>query len=309
LSSWARTNTGDFLHAVRHLQVEDPATLERIAELLGLRLAAAVDLPPLPDRPKEPSLPKVSPEHRPAERETNAETDFLTGDNEAWVEPLTLAPAASLPAWFSNVPAYPPTGSAQGLPELPQIPLLRPLWVRAILIEALARDSDDGDLDLDLLAEQLGSGEPLRRLPRLVRKRLHKRIFVLVDTQEAMAPYREDQRQLLTAINSLLPRDLVDVVESDGCPAAGFESRQMAAELTLPSRGTTVLLLSDLGAGAKPFPAARMPDAAWRGFIKLLRRRQCPVVAFVPCDPHRVRRNGSPRRGAGVRPASSWQSP
>ncbi len=272
-----RNHPGDLLRALDYLKQDDPGVLRRVAEMLGFEWREAA-VPRREVKAPSPKQPESSPE---PESETAPDIDWE--QNDAWVQPLEPAASQGLPDWYAKVETFPQT-STDDLPELKLPPLLAPGRTRAILGAAVAREVRDGDLDAERVAERLAEGEPLRRLPRLPRLRFDKGTQVLVDVHEAMRPYAGDQDQLVRALEALLPRDLLEIVDYPGCPLQQDDEHAYRP----PRPGATALVLSDLGVGPHPRGSRRSSPRLWCRFGQMLRRRGCGVAAFVPCEPERV---------------------
>ncbi|HEX6184622.1 MAG TPA: hypothetical protein VFZ44_12125 [Pyrinomonadaceae bacterium] len=172
-------------------------------------------------------------------------------------------------------------------------PLFLPLWTRTILSGALSSRSDDGPLDIRKVVERVASGEPSTKLPRFARPTLGRGVQVLVDLSETMLPFSKDQSWLEAEIQKVVGEGGAQVLHFDGCPTGkagrgGEIFWEPYMEFHLPSAGTVVLLLTDLGVGRSPSLARPAGEHEWVAFAERLRRRGCPVVAFVPYAPERV---------------------
>ncbi len=285
-----RNHLGDVLETFAFLREHglgvERGTRQRVAELLGFEWRAEPIRQPRsePIGGGSPAPPSIVDRD-----EVEKKPEPARGDNDAWVEHQKAA-TEQAPEWYSQVSALPPTDSAVNLPELPLIPLFNPAWTRAILIAALARDTHDGDLDVDRLAEKLAALQPVRRLPRLSRERLDQGVQVLVDVREAMRPFARDQEEVLTEISALLPWNLVAVVRYLGClsSADGREKSNEELAYRLPRAGTLVLLLTDLGLGPRVPGMTITHPGDWERFARRLRRAGCSVTALVPYASRRL---------------------
>lgn len=187
----------------------------------------------------------------------------------------------------------PPDAARDGDARPALEPLLLPVWTRALLSGALSSRNDDGPLDVKKVVERVASGEPSARLPRRPRPTLARGVQVLVDRGETMLPFFEDQEGLEGEIKKVVGEGRAQILYFDGNPArkAGPGSRsgwKTYTEHHMPRAGTVVLLLTDLGVGRPLSPFARTGEREWVAFAERLRRRGCPLVAFVPYAPRRV---------------------
>ncbi|HYH87180.1 MAG TPA: hypothetical protein VEX60_17140 [Pyrinomonadaceae bacterium] len=203
------------------------------------------------------------------------------GDDKGGVQPLR--PGASL------LPAA--AGQGDAAPRAFE-PLLLPLWTRAILSGALSSRSDDGPLDIKRVVEQVAAGEPSASLPRFARPTLARGVQVLVDRSETMLPFLEDQSWLEAEIQKVVGEGRAQILYFEGYPTrkagrGGKRGWEPYMERHLPSSGTVVLLLTDLGVGYPPSTVAPAGAGEWLAFADRLRRRGCPIVAFVPYAPER----------------------
>lgn len=312
---------GDLLDAFRELKA-DEATQFEIARLLGLTPFASLE-ELRADETADEAQDKLALDREGrefllnylAEEKARVERS-LVGDKP----PGLVDPAASEPAPADVAPDDEPVVPSRlkkivdervGVPRLgaeapllakanaqgearPQVfePLLYPVWTRAILSGALSSRSDDGPLDVRRVVEKVASGEASAELPRLPRPTLARGVQVLVDRSETMLLFLKDQEWLEAEIQKVVGPERAQILYFEGCPArrAGRGSRRRWKsyyEDYLPSSGTVVLLLTDLGVGEPVSPGAHVGAQEWLDFAERLRQRGCPVVAFVPYAPSR----------------------
>jgi hypothetical protein len=163
--------------------------------------------------------------------------------------------------------------------------LFAPLETRAMLSRALARFAETGPLDLDRLIHRCARREALDRLPRLPQPMLSSGVQLLVDRSGAMTVFARDQERLEASIRALVGEGKLQALSFEGFPSragSGGRRRWHPYEEQLPPPGTVVALLTDLGIGRAPWLPTPAAPAQWRSFADRLRRRGCPVVAFVP---------------------------
>ena len=278
----------DLLRAFAKLSPEDDETRQAVAVLLGAeplpaapggrplevvnRVTPPTTTGPVEPPPADPPTPTSDPSEAEPVREEIAAT--------------LIRAAQSRPDWLVTVDPFPePTdGAAPPVPD----PLLLPQWTRAILGGALATLAEWGPLDIERLALQTARGVLLLRLPRRPWPTLARGVQVLVDKSDRMLLFSTDQTRLVEQIRAVAGRENTEVLFFDGLPAwgAGAGSRRLwngYYEHHVPKRGTTVVLLSDLGLGPFSTGSRLAGTADWRRFAERMGRSGCPVLAFVPC--------------------------
>jgi hypothetical protein len=130
-------------------------------------------------------------------------------------------------------------------------------------------------------------GEVSLRLPRYPRPTLARGVQVLIDRNETMLPFFEDQSWLEGEVLKVVGLSCQQTLYFEGCPTrkAGYGSKRGWKDyLThyLPRSGTVLLLLTDLGIGQPVSPYAPASEREWLDFAKRLRKHGCPLVALVP---------------------------
>lgn len=137
-----------------------------------------------------------------------------------------------------------------------------------------------GQIDVQRVVHELASARALRELPRCQLPSLALGAQVLVDVGRSMQPFLDDQQELLRRFERNL-RHLSTVRYFADDPAkCGPERRQVSwTPYVLPSAGTPVIALTDLGCG---FPRGFAATRAWLQLATRLRHRQCRLVVFAP---------------------------
>jgi hypothetical protein len=178
----------------------------------------------------------------------------------------------------------------------PLAPLFFPRWTRAILSTALSTYGDDGQLDVERVAEKLARGERLEIWPTLSSPTLRRGLQLLVDRSHSMTPFIRDQISLQRDLVRVVGKDRVETLRFAGCPlrGAGAGPEIVWTKYQPPPPGTPILLLSDLGIGRPLLGADRASAAEWLSFAQLVRKALCPLVAFVPYAPPRWPRHLAP---------------
>lgn len=296
-------NLGDYLRACSTLNAAPEVRVE-IARLLGIELA--FEQAPTAETPGPTSVPPELPDNLP--------TPHVSRTPQSIEPPITPPPKAKLrqqivesggednglPAdlieekqtfvdsSFEQLPEIPADEVMGAEPEFPT--LFQPQQTRALLGRALARRAYTGPWDLTRVIEQCARGEAITEAPRLPEPSLAAGVQLLVDRSESMMIFSHDKSHLEEAIRKLVGNDKLQVLSFDGFPATagtGGKRRWKRYEEQLPPMGTVVALLTDLGIGHASWMAEEADFSRWKEFAERLRRRGCPVVAFVPYPPVR----------------------
>lgn len=278
------------MRALATLRIEDPERTRTVAQLLGLHLTES-----------------YSPSYAPS-MVSSEPADEAKGESEDQQEP-TPPPVPSTPPPSSEpvtdielvaLPDMPPPSlawlGAQLQPTLfslddasiaPIESLFSPVWTTHIIKAALATDDPDGVLDAEVLTAQLARGEPVSRLPCLTERTLRRGAQILCDHSEAMLPFRQDETELVTRIRRVMG-DCIEVLKFACLPwRVGTGARRRWTEWTPPSRGTPVVLVTDLGICRTPSEMEPSDPLAWVEFAEAVTASGCPLVALVPYPQHR----------------------
>jgi hypothetical protein len=287
-----------YFETVAKLRIDDNATRNRLALLLGLQQPATIEVTPVRQERDEPPqiVPELEPQQQPIApaAETPQPPPRQKKRRRATKEELMLTPlprrADERPAWLDVIRPLPPEPAEPRQPSPPE-PLFAPRWTRALLSTAMARPSQTNTIDIDAVIRAIVRGEPLRQLPRRVVPSLARRVQLLIDRGAAMAPYALDQQLLADQIAAVAGRDGVQVLQLD--PAAGFIAgtgrrrgwKDYFAEHR-PLPGVTVVLLTDIGIAPVPIGEGAGP-AEWLAFATRIRACGNRALAFVPYKPER----------------------
>jgi RNA polymerase sigma factor (sigma-70 family) len=161
---------------------------------------------------------------------------------------------------------------------------------RAILVRSCSRSEPLGSIDSNTIALALARPSIVRQLPRHPVVTSRRAVQVLVDVSESMIPFAADCAQLSHALRRAVR--VTQLLEFSGTPLRG-----VSAGGGLPWRPwrpppaeTTLIVISNLGLITPPlhFSESNLDD--WIRFAERARRSQVRVVAFVPHDLRRVRR-------------------
>lgn len=296
MSGKSLNNLGDLLRASAALNAS-PEERKKIMSLLGFEaLEAEAPVPQVGqlDTGRQSTglaaQPKTSP---PPELDQSAGSEgaapsALGEANDAWVEPLPPKPLYA-PRWFDEVKPL-AIMSGEGAREPQPDPLFKPEWVRSLLTLLLSVADRDGPFDWDLAAEQLSVGDPLVRLPRLLRLRMADGMQVLIDMNKSMRPFAHDQYNLLSEIKRLMPPQSVSELYFRICPTrgVGHSSAWPRDHYHPPSSPTPVLLLTDLGVARTDFDVDHPRPGEWLTFAETVGRAGNPLTALVPYPQEQV---------------------
>ena len=291
----------DYLLAAERLGAKDPDTRRKISAMLGFdwkaRKAVTTQEPMRGSRPPtsggQGNVEPIDLTATPiAATETQSHQTEAAGDVEdLWLEDLP-SKTVRLPQWVSQVQPL-PEPAEQEKDEPPEVdPLFMPRWTRALLYAACARVDDNGPIDIDRAVERLSRFEHLTRLPRRRRFHLKNDLQLLIDVNQTMMPFMQDQFALISAIKRLVMAQNVEQLYFSGCPTRGAgPADEWPWKVYRAPRhpGTLVVLLTDLCASrAGPgIDTAKVDE--WLTFARLIAKSGCQSVALVPFPLRRVR--------------------
>ncbi|MFY0568933.1 hypothetical protein ACN28E_34640 [Archangium lansingense] len=277
----------DLASAARSLATADPEVLRQVAALLGFEWPKASEPPAAPEPPPAEPLP-LGAEPTPTlvpQGEAPPEVPLpQVGPLSASVttlEPLGDSPLRT-PVWLKGVAPMAPPSFSPG--ELPLEPLFAPATSRHLLTTALRTASGEGPPDVEGLIQVLARGEPALSLPSQELPTLSRGVHVLVDKGEGMQPFARDQRELLAQLRRVVGSERVSSTSFIGLPG---RRTPRGRALVLPPRGTTLLLLTDLGLGGPAYSSSRANLDEWTALARRWSTVGYPLVAFIPYPPSR----------------------
>lgn len=295
---------GDLIRAIAALGASDEEA-EAIAVMLGMRPAAerrhVMVRRPIAAQP----LAAVSPVEEPVGRSAPAGERALHPAAQSTTHPAAPVPSAraigeaELELAFVGT-AAPPARSwiadAQDLAEPapaatrsydttvpPFVPLLAPVITRAVLAEAAATATSDGPIDIERLVLDVATRRPLRALPCLPATTLRRGAQILIDRTASMQPFQVDTDDLAVRIRQVASQGATQLLYFDEDPTMVDDTWPVVEgrPYELPLAGTPIVLITDLGIRHMRSPRSRA-RSYWLAFAREARRRQCPVIAFVP---------------------------
>ena len=273
----AEISLGHLAQALEKLKPTNEETRLAIAKTLGMSL-------------KTPAKVK-SPLRRQRKKE-NDEKPVTTRSNPTFDQPSTNRPLPSRlehtlseqPARSIYVPPLPKSAPESEVQSPPLEPLFFPRWTRGILSAALATNSEIGDVDVDRVVKILATGRSVEKLPLRSLPTLNRGMQLLIDRSQAMEPFIKDQVRLHKEIVNVVGSDRVTTLRFVGCPtrAAGTGPLETWPQYEPPLPAAPVLLLTDLGIGRPRLGGERSGVSEWLNFAHLLKKANCPLIAFVP---------------------------
>ena len=281
----------DLVEALAALRVEDAATRAEVAAMLGFELASV----PEPERVVPVGVDLDVP------YAIASPTPRAEADGEAPALPIRLRQTATRSLErdtqrlrISAPPLDPPPAADLPRPPDPE-PLLRPRWVRGIVSAALA-GADRGAVDIARAVEMLARNEPLDPVPWRTRATLRHGVQMLLDRSASMAPFYRDQATLVEQLRPLVGGHRLEVLRFAGSPGrgAGALGPRSWTRYVPPRPSTTVLLVTDLGAGHAPLAADAASADEWRDFAEGVDSAGCQLVAFTPYPRERLPRGLPP---------------
>lgn len=299
---------GDYLRVLDALCPADAAARVAVASAFGFELARdpGIEVEPLRglrwlDEQIRPSLPGDGRMDDRDETDVSGPPSIVLLPELTPGDPGTRPRDSSLdragrdeaarPQWLVQAePLDPPVTGER--PEQAPDPLLLPRWTAGILSIALATTAPDGPVDVDRLVEQVASLQPVVELPRSPRPTLRAGAQILVDLSESMMPYLADEVDLLSSIDRVMGGGPIEVLRFAGCPTrgAGPGGRHTWTPYERPVTPRPVVLISDLGLGARANSRDASTAHDWHTFASEVRRARCPLVAFVPFRRERLPR-------------------
>jgi hypothetical protein len=165
-------------------------------------------------------------------------------------------------------------------PAAPLESLFAPGRVRAILRELVTLKSASGPLDMDAAIAAIARRTEIRHLPRRVVSTLGHTVQLLFDAGPAMLPFTRDKQQLATTTIRVFGRDRVRVADFISSPLQRVRTQRQVRwdEIRWPTRGSTVVVVSDLGIGSDPQGQAH----EWRRFVEESDKRGLRSVVLIP---------------------------
>jgi hypothetical protein len=173
--------------------------------------------------------------------------------------------------------------SEDSLPRPPLQPLFKPQWARAIVSTMSRARSWNGPPRVADLVSAAARMKPLYRLPASVQETASG-ADVLVDVGDNMTVFGRDQEFLIALAQRVLGDADVTVFCFSHSPERGVRSQwDLEDRVYIPPRpGWPVLMLTDLGIGAKCSGHNPILASEWRGFAERIHAAGCRVIALVP---------------------------
>lgn len=155
--------------------------------------------------------------------------------------------------------------------------------VRAILRDMATISTPSGHIDIQAAVAMIARAEPVQSLPVQMKSSLGHTIQLLFDAGPSMLPFSRDKHQLAATALRLLGKDRVRVSDFIGDPGRGVRAqRQVRWEpLRWPGRGSTLLVVSDLGIAAGHTQEHEAHEA-WAALLAEADQRGVRTLALIP---------------------------
>lgn len=268
---------GDMVEALALLKPRDEETRRAIAGMLGFELGALEAEPDIPqaDEDLDTSSPDVS-DPTPPDAPTEHEFSLVSKMAQSW--PVSVQPSATAHA----VPLA--QGKAEDTLPRPRFePLLRRSVQRAVVSTLLKIRRRTGPPLIGDLISAAVKMKPLSHLPASWQESVGG-VDVLLDVGDNMQLFSRDQEWLLALIRRVVGEGRVTVFTFSGSPVRGVTSDdEMESRPYAPPRpGWPILMLTDLGIGARLSGYDAPAVSEWREFAKRARTAHCHLMALVP---------------------------
>jgi hypothetical protein len=273
----------DVAHAATALGATTADDWQRIAGLLGLGERRTVARPgqgrvegtPLTGAPvgaPAPGAAKASGREEVTPTATGQVPSSGTPGTGTRLHPVEHRPVRQTGWSVDTLPAP----RSQATPDaVPHLPLLAPGSAKAVLYTALARIAPEGEPDLETAVERLAEAGPLSGIPRRPLPTLRHGVQVLADMSTSMEPFARDVAGVVTQVRALAGPAGTQVLRFADCPlrGAGPGPRGTWEWYRPPAAGTTVLILSGLGAVGPWFDPHRATPEEWQRTVRLISGR------------------------------------
>lgn len=179
-------------------------------------------------------------------------------------------------------PAAPPASP-------PSMSLFEPRQERGLLTLVLGARAEGPALDLERVIDELCRSRRLQALPYRTERTLAHGVQLLIDTSQAMDPFRADQQHLLAAAARVLSADRISVQYFDGCPSRGVvaEDDERLRPWRPPRAGCPLVIVTDLGIGGPRVRLDRPTEREWLTFARRAGAGGRSIVGLVPYEPRR----------------------
>jgi len=137
-------------------------------------------------------------------------------------------------------------------------------------------------LDTEKLVRQISQAQALSTLPRKLEKENHQALQVIDDRHSHLIPYWTDQsvfRLISVSVQGALASQAI--LQEGGANPIHLDQSQGYREWEVPAPGSTVLILSDLGALSQQSEAQ---VETWLDIGRALQKNNCRGVVLLPCQ-------------------------
>lgn len=287
------------------LPPEAPPTTRRADDAASRR--TRVGMAPAQEEAVPPqAAPRGAQPLAPADRRIAAPRESAPADDRLVAEPSSLRQLIERADLVTPERAPPgvavqaPTRAEAAAASAPLESLFAAGRVRGILREMSTLSSASGAADIAAVVRLIARAEPITRLPRLRVSTLGHAVLWLFDAGPAMLPFASDKQQLAAVATRLLGRDRVRIADFIGHPLQAVRAQRQVrwSALRWPPRGSALLVVSDLGLGARE---STLQAPAWRQFQAEAAQRGLRSVLLIPYEQARW-----PEVAGGFDTALAW---
>ena len=293
---------GDAVLACHELGPRDEATGRAIIDMLGLAGEPTTPAPLNVGAARPSSPPRFGDARGPTRRSTTTPPPTVPSVRRPPATSATTVAATvtrlgrsdqpfQRPDWLDTVEPLGPLTEPTTTPDVK--PLFGRVHRRGILTAATATLIEEGELDIDAIVATIAAGRPLRTLPRVLTQTTRRGAQILLDQGSGMAPFRNDQRQLVEALDHILGDEHFAVRRFVGCPSRGLLPRRPrptpGRPLPLdpwkpPPSGTPIVVITDLGIGGPLLDDARATVREWVDFAHRTADANFTLIGLVPYE-------------------------
>jgi hypothetical protein len=280
---WPKVSLADLIRALGTLEPDNDG-IKNVASMLGFELDNEV-IPIKPSKP-EKSQRSFSDRSLPYNRSIKSQKPRATSDVLANLAMKTIKENVPIDVPIPKMPEPLKDNPVENEPLPEHNPLLVPIWTRAIITKLLSVEADEGSPDILKLIKIISENQPLRQIPRKSYPTLRRGVQILIDIGPGLVPYIRDQISLLERLEHIVGTDLVEVWDFIGTPLKYSVSHDesLGSKYELPSSGTPILMLTDLGITIPPFATEVTSVDDWIEFAHCVHEAECPLLALTPYD-------------------------
>ena len=294
----AAINLGDLAHALTALCPESAREQEVILQCLGLKIntekqdenshsprgawrrnqqqKAGQDLKAAPQSEHKPAMPPA-PEN-PPKTEGMPLPIKITALGQVETAPVSIPEP--------NEPLFQGSSSVSVKPKRDN--LFPDRKSRGLLTAATAQLTSDRTLDIPRLVQASIEKRPQEHLPMLLRLTNRNGCQLVLDFNDALMPWWENMRSLITQCHSLLGEANCPVYEFDYDPQDAIRWTESGELPWQVAANKPVLLATDFGITRYSRQLSRPSFSVWRDFALHCHKQRVPVIVLTPIERQRA---------------------